>query len=162
MRRLGVLFITALTILTALPAGAEVTQAELKEARRKVDEKSAELEQELAALDAVIAQQADYQRRIAQLREQIADRERLITLSEFAAREQARAMYVSAGATAFQTAASPEGVTRLGTKTAYLDAVVNIDVDAANQLAYLVEDRSSLQGELSTLLAEQDEIAGQI
>ena len=48
MRRVGALFIVAILLAMAAPAGAEVTQAQLNEARAKVNEKSAELEDELA------------------------------------------------------------------------------------------------------------------
>ena len=61
MRRVGVLLIATVVLLTAAPAGAEVTQAELTEARAKVTEKSVELEEELAVLDSVLAQQATYE-----------------------------------------------------------------------------------------------------
>lgn len=163
MRRAGTL-IVLLTLLTgvALPASAEVTQAQLREARDRVNQKSAELEEELAVLDEALAQQAEYQSRIAKIQEDLADREREIALSEYAARDQARAMYVSAGATTSQAAVTPEGITRLGTKNAYLDAVVDLDVDAVNQLIFLQNDRIALESELTTLLSRQEGIAQQV
>ena len=159
MRRAGVALIMALIVGTAVPAGAEVTQSELREARAIVSEKSAELEDELAALDAIVAQQAATELRITNIQETMADREREIAISALAAREQARAMYVSAGATAFQAVVSPEGITRLGTKTAYLDAVVDVDVDAVNQLVFLQQDFAALESELNVLVAEQQDLA---
>ena len=57
-------------------------------------------------------------------------------------------MYVSAGASSLQALVSPEGITRLGTKTAYLDAVVDVDVDVVNQLVFLQQDYAALSGEL--------------
>ena len=162
MRRTGVLLIAMLFLFAAAPAGAEVTQTELKEARAKVSEKSVELEDELAVLDSVLAQQAGYELRIARLQDDIAGREREIALSALAAREQARAMYVSAGANSLQAAVSPEGITRLGTKTAYLDAVVDLDVDAVNQLVFLQQDFAALQGELAALLVQQEDLAEQV
>jgi peptidoglycan LD-endopeptidase LytH len=162
MRRWGALVIAIFIIGTAVPAAAEVTQAELREARAKVDAKSRELESELAELDAVLAQQASYELRIARLQEEIASREREITLSALAAKEQARAMYMSAGANSFQTVVSPDGITRLGTRTAYLDAVVDVDTDAVNQLTFLQMDFEALRGELGTLLTEQESVAQQV
>ncbi len=162
MRRAGVVLIVTFILGTAIPAGAEVTQAQINEARARVSEKSAELEEELAELDAVLAQQAEYEYRIARLQEEIGNREREIALSAFAAREQARAMYVSAGANAFQAVVSPEGITRLGTRTAYLDAVVDVDVDAVNQLTFLQINYGSLQDELRGLVAEQEDLAEQV
>lgn len=162
MRRAGALFMVLLIVGTAAPAGAEVTQAQLTEARAKVNQKSAELEVELAALDAVRARQADYERRIARIQAQMADREREIALSALAAKEQVRAMYISAGATAIQAVATPEGITRLGTRTAYLESVVDVDVDVVNQLTFLQIDYGQLQVELGDLRAEQEQIAGEV
>jgi murein DD-endopeptidase MepM/ murein hydrolase activator NlpD len=159
MRRAGVVLIIALIAGTAVPAGAEVTQSELREARDIVNAKSAELEDELAVLDAIVAQQAATELRISNIQETMADREREIAISALAAREQARAMYVSAGATAFQAVVSPEGITRLGTKTAYLDAVVDVDVDAVNQLLFLQQDFAALESELNVLVVEQQDLA---
>jgi murein DD-endopeptidase MepM/ murein hydrolase activator NlpD len=162
MRRLGVILIVGFILGTAVPAGAEVTQAQLTDARARVNAKSAELETKLSELDAVLARQASYQLRIGRLQEQIGNQEREIALSALAAREQARAMYVSAGATSFQAVVSAEGIARLGTKTAYLEAVVNVDVDAVNQLTFLQINFGTLQDELSTLVTEQADLAEQV
>ena len=162
MRRAGALVIAILIVGAATPAGAEVTRAELREARDEVNQVSAALESELADLDAIIALQENTQGRIVAIEEAIADREREIAFSALAAREQARAMYVSAGSTALQAAVSPEGITRLGTKNAYLDAVVDVDKDAVNQLVFLQQDFAALQSELTILLGDQQELAEQI
>jgi len=162
MRRAGALFIVVVLLAMAAPAGAEVTQAQLNEARAKVNEKSAELEDELAVLDAVVAEQVAYENRIARIQEDMADREREIALSALAVKEQARAMYVSAGATAFQTVVSPEGITQLGTRTAYLDSVVDVDADAVNQLTFLQVDYGQLQEQLGVLRSEQEQLAAEV
>ncbi len=162
MRRSNLLLTFAVLIALPLPsASAEVTQDQLREARARVTEKSIELEDELTALDDVLAVQEGYQSRITAIQDEIAERERQIALSAFAAREQARAMYVSAGSATFEAAVSPEGITRLGTKDAYLDAVVDVDVDAVNQLVFLQEDHASLQAELEGLVGSQEELAAQ-
>jgi murein DD-endopeptidase MepM/ murein hydrolase activator NlpD len=71
-------------------------------------------------------------------------------------------MYVSAGAANSQAAVTPEGITRLGTKNAYLDAVVDLDTDAVNQLIFLQNDRIALESELTTLLSRQEGVAQQV
>jgi len=162
MRRAGALFIVFFILAMAAPASAEVTQAQLKEARAKVNERSAELEDELAVLDGVLAEQAEYERRIARIQEDMAAREREIALSALAVKEQARAMYISAGATAFQTVVSPEAITKLGTRTAYLDSVVDVDADAVNQLTFLQIDYGQLQEQLSSLRSEQEQLAAEV
>jgi len=78
------------------------------------------------------------------------------------ARERARAMYVSAGARDIAAAVSPESITRLGTKTAYLDAVVDLDVDVVNQLGFLQADRADLQVRIELLVAQQEDLAAEL
>ena len=146
----------------ALPAGAEVTRAELDAARAEISAISKDLEDELAALDEIISQKFLYEEQIARLAEDIATRDREIALAAFEARDRARSMYVSAGAGDHQAAVSPESITRLGTKTAYLDAVVDLDVDVVNQLEYLQTDRASLQEEIENLVAEQEDVAAEL
>ena len=71
-------------------------------------------------------------------------------------------MYVSAGADSFQAAAGPETITRLGTKTAYLEAVVDLDVDIVNQLEYLQTDRATLQEQIDQLADEQPDTVADV
>ncbi|WKZ81983.1 MAG: peptidoglycan DD-metalloendopeptidase family protein [Acidimicrobiia bacterium] len=151
-----------LVMLVAAPAWGEVTKAQLSEAREKVNERSDSLEEQLAKIDAVLVQQALFEERIDRLREDIAERERQIALSAFAAREQARDMYVNAGASAVTAAGSPETITVLGTKDAYLEAVVDIGVDAVNQLVFLQQDRRALEDQLEALVGQQEDLAAEL
>jgi murein DD-endopeptidase MepM/ murein hydrolase activator NlpD len=142
-------------VLPPAIAGAEVTQSELNDARAVVNAISADLEDEMASLEDSLSQQRVYEARIQKLTDEIAQRDREIALAAYAARDRARSMYVTAGADRYQAAASPETITRLGTKTAYLDAVVDLDVDVVNQFIYLQEDRANLQVEIEVLSADQ-------
>lgn len=151
-----------LVMLVAAPAWGEVTKAQLSEAREKVNERSDSLEEQLAKIDAVLVQQALFEERIDRLRDDIAERERQIALSAFAAREQARDMYVNAGASAVTAAGSPETITVLGTKDAYLEAVVDIGVDAVNQLVFLQQDRRALEDQLEALVGQQEDLAAEL
>jgi hypothetical protein len=54
-------------VLTALPALAEVTQDELREARAIVNEISADLDGEMADLEAALVLKNQYQQQIADL-----------------------------------------------------------------------------------------------
>lgn len=159
MRRLLTALVALLLVFTAGPVGADVTQDELREARDRVNEQSAALEDELARLDAILSQQADYENRITRLQKEMTDRDRQIALAGFAARDRAREMYISAGAGAAQAVVSPEGVARHETKTAYLGVVVDSDNDAVNELIFLQEDRASLEAQFSNLLTEQEALA---
>lgn len=154
MRRAVTFSVALLMVLSATPAGAEVTQQELRDARATMNAKAAALGDQVAELDAVLAQQAAFESRIARLQDQILDRNRQIALLALAAREQARAMYVGTGATPGGVAATPETIVGLGTKSAYLDVVVNTHTDAVNRLALLQVDERELQVELGVLLVE--------
>lgn len=156
MRRFVTTSIIVLALgVTALPALAEVTQEELAAARAVVNEISADLEDEMQDLEAALILKHQYEQQISDLTNEISQRDREIALAAFAARDRAREMYVSAGADAFQAAAGPETITRLGTKTAYLDAVVDLDVDIVNELEYLQTDRATLQEQIDRLADEQ-------
>lgn len=161
MRRFGALFIALFMLLTATPAGAEVTQQQLSDARAKMNAKASQLDAQLEELDAILVQQTSYETRIERLQDQIDARDREIALSALAAREQARAMYVNAGSSAVQTAASPEGITRLSTKNAYLEVVVNTETDSVNWLAFLQQDQAALQDQLRGLVSQQEDLASQ-
>jgi predicted nucleic acid-binding Zn-ribbon protein len=143
VRRLLTILITLSLMVAAAPAEAEVTQQQLTDARAEANARAAELSAQLEELDQILSQQAAYEAQIAGLQERITDRQREIALSALAAKEQARAMYVSAGSTAVQAAATPEGITRLGTKNAYLQVVVDT---AGGQPTHLPqEDAAALQ-----------------
>ena len=144
------------------PARADVTRAELDAARAEINAINQDLEDELAALEEIISQNFLYEERISRIREDITSRDREIALAAFEARDRARSMYVSAGAGDFGVAVSPESITRIGTKAAYLDAVVNLDVDVVNQLEFLQTDRADLQQEIEMLVARQEDVAAEI
>ena len=146
----------------ALPARAEVTRSELDAARAEISEISADLEDELAELDAAIGQQFVFEAQIGRIEDDIAARDREIALAALEARDRARSMYVSAGGGDFQAAVSPESITRLGTKTAYLEAVVDLDVDVVNRLEFLQADRADLQQRIEKLIAEQEDLTAEL
>jgi murein DD-endopeptidase MepM/ murein hydrolase activator NlpD len=162
MRRISLLIVFTLLVALAAPAGAEVTQEELAEARAEVNAITAELDDELIALNDALGEMYRLQDRIARIQMEMATRDREIALAALAAKEQARSMYVSAGSTRYEAAVNPDGITTLGTKTAYLDAVVDLDVDAVNQLEFLQNDLTRLQGELDTMAAQQEDLAARL
>ena len=162
MRRISLSLLFALVLALSAPAGAEVTQEELAEARAEVNAITAELDEELEALNDALGEMYLLQDRIARIQAEMAARDREIALAALAAKEQARSMYVSAGSAQFQSAVDPAGITTLGTRTAYLDAVVDLDVDAVNQLEFLQNDFARLQGELDDMAARQEDLAAQL
>ncbi len=146
----------------ALPAQAEVTRSELDAARAEISAISVDLEDELAELDAAISQQFVLEAQITRIQGDIAGRDREIALAALEARDRARSMYVSAGAGDFQAAVSPESITRLGTKTAYLEAVVDLDVNVVNQLEFLQADRFDLQQKIERLIGQQEDLTAEL
>lgn len=162
MRRLAVTTICLLVLSITPPASAEVTRAELDAARAEISELNRDLEDELAELEKALDRQLTFEIQISEIQEDIANRDRQIALAAFAARDQARSMYVSAGAGDLQAAVSPEAITRIGTKTAYLEAVVDLDVDVVNELVFLQTDRADLQERVELLVAEQEDLAAEL
>ena len=161
MRRVLVALVGVLLVFNAAPVGADVTQSELEDARDKVNEQSDALNDELARLDEILSQQADFENRIARIEREMADRDRQIVVAGFAARDRAREMYINAGSGGAQSAVSPESVARIETRSAYLGVVVDTDNDAVNELIFLQEDRASLQEQFQTLAAEQEALAAE-
>ena len=153
MRKLAALVLALLFFLPAPAAWAEVTQAQLAEARAEARARSAELEGRLTELEAAMYQEWVYQDRIESLRSQISDRERRLALAGLAAREQAVDLYMNFGAN--RSGADPEEIGRAGTRDAYMRTLVAADRDAVNELEYLKEDAGRLQAELEELLESQ-------
>lgn len=146
----------------ALPAGADVTRSELDAARAEINGISGDLEDELAELEAALGQQFLFEAQISRIRDDIINRDREIVLASFEARDRARSMYVSATGGNFQAAVSPESIARLGAKTAYLDAVVNLDIDVVNRLEFLQTDRADLQQQIERLVAQQEDLSAEL
>jgi murein DD-endopeptidase MepM/ murein hydrolase activator NlpD len=147
----------------AVAASAEVTRAQLDEARGRVNAKQSEVDERLAQLDFIALQQDHTVARIGRIEADIADRDREIALAELAAKERALDMYVNFGSnTTTATAISPESIGIIGARGAYLDALVDQDLDAVNLLVSLQEDRSRLTGELEGLLVQQAEQAAEV
>jgi murein DD-endopeptidase MepM/ murein hydrolase activator NlpD len=150
-------------------ASAEVTQEQLAEAEAKVRQLSRDLEGQLAAVDEVIVRQILLEDRIAAIQAEIDDRERELVLAEFAARERAVAMYVNAGTSRAQTITDVDRLTEVGTRDAYLTALVQGERDVVTQLEFLQQDRARLESELDGLVAEleddralMDQLAGDL
>lgn len=160
MRRVAALIMVISIALPAASAGAEVTRQQLSEARAKVSAKSQELEGELTLLDRNILQQQNTTLRIARVEAEIIELDRQIALTAFIARERAVDMYVSVGAV--ETMLTPEAITQLGTRSAYLDALVDQDREVVNQFVRLQEDRRNLTVELEGLRLEQEALGEEI
>ncbi|MEE8498413.1 MAG: peptidoglycan DD-metalloendopeptidase family protein [Acidimicrobiia bacterium] len=162
MRLLAVTTSFLVVMSLALPAGAEVTRADLDAARAEINSVGDDLEDEMEKLEAALDQQTLYEAQITRIQEDIDGRDREIALAAVETRDRARSMYVSAGAGDFQAVVSPESITRIGTKKAYLDAVVDLDLNIVNQLEFLRADRAGLQQQIEALAAQQEDLAAEL
>jgi murein DD-endopeptidase MepM/ murein hydrolase activator NlpD len=139
-----------------------VTQEDLRRAWSDVTAISAELEDELAALEAVQVQQWVYEDRAAALTADIEERDRQIVLAEIAARERAVALYVNYGTRNGPSVVSAETMTAASTRNAYLNALVDEDRDVVTELEFLQQDREELRAELEALAVAQEDVRAEI
>jgi len=147
----------ALVLLVSAPstALAQVTRQDLDEAQAKVREISRRLEGRLTELDRSIGLQSSYENRIQAIQRQLQDRQREMVLVEYLAKERARAVYMTAGASRFQTVLGSARLSELGARDGYLDSLAAQERDVVNELLFLQNDSVRLQGELEQLLANQ-------
>ena len=96
LRKLIALLTVFVLVMPAM-ASAEVTRQEVSDAEAKASAVSRRLESELGALDAAIIEQSQLEERIAALQREVTSRDREVALARVAAKERARAMYVTAG-----------------------------------------------------------------
>jgi peptidoglycan LD-endopeptidase LytH len=161
LRRLVVLVAAVLPAIPMMSASAEVTRQQLADARAEVSAKTAAFESQLAVLDAILIEEARTHQRIARIEAEITNRDRQIALASFAAKERAWALYVTAGAGTIHATVSPESIATMGARTAYLDALVDQELDAVNELMFLQEDRASLAAQLEQLSEELEAMAAE-
>jgi murein DD-endopeptidase MepM/ murein hydrolase activator NlpD len=76
---------------------------------------------------------------------------------EYLARERARAMYMTAGTSGFESVFSSLEVSRLGARDGYLESIAGQELDVVGELLFLQNDSARLQAELEQLLADQEE-----
>ena len=161
MRKLIALLTVFVLVMPAM-ASAEVTRQEVSDAEAKANAVSRRLESELGALDAAIIEQSQLEERIAALQREVTSRDREVALARVAAKERARAMYVTAGTQRAHTLATVDEITDNGTRAAYLDALIVQDVSVVNQLTFLQGDRDRLQAEIRILVARQLEVQSEL
>lgn len=155
--RVVALVLVVVVVNPTVFASAEVTRAQLNEAKDRVNAQQSQIDGRLAELDFIVLQQDQTLARISRIESDIIDRDRQIAIADLAAKERALDMYVNAGSGASESAnLTPETIGSAGAKSAYLDALVDEDLDAVNVLVALQDDRARLTGELEGLLVEQE------
>jgi murein DD-endopeptidase MepM/ murein hydrolase activator NlpD len=135
MRRLWLIpGISILLVLTALPALAEITPADLDDARDAMRDVTSRLEGQVAAYDAAVVEEAQLRDRLDSLVVSLAARERELVQARRDARNRAADMYMSAGDNASSTLVSDEEMGQFPARYAYLASVSQTDLEVVNRL----------------------------
>ena len=136
MRRLwAVPLALALLAVPAFPALAEITPADIDDARDVIREVASRLESQVAAYDSAVVEEAQLRDRLDNLVVSLAARERDLVLARRAARDRAADMYMSAGSDiGALTAVSDTEMGQFPARYAYLASVSQTDLDIVNRL----------------------------
>ena len=135
MRRLWLVpGIAILLVVAALPALAEITPADLDDARDAMRDVTSRLEGQVEAYEAAVVEEAQLRDRLDGLVVSLAGRERELVLARRNARDRAAAMYMAAGDNASSTLISDEEMGQFPARYAYLASVSQTDLDVVNRL----------------------------
>ena len=161
----GVAAIAALTLLVitglAVPARAEVTAAQVEEARQRLREVSAELEGEVTRYEAALLEESLLRDRVERVRLDLAAQERELALARIAARARVAELYMAAGSgnsAGFLSGGGGEGPARL----AYLDSVALTDRELINRLEQARRDFAGQQLLLLETLDRQETVSAEL
>ncbi len=158
MRRLWIApFALAALIASALPALAEITPADIDDAREAIRQLASRLEGQVAAYDAAVIEEAQLRDRLDDLVVALAARERDMVLARRAARDRAAEMYMSAGVdNGTSTLVSDEEMARLPARYAYLASVSQTDLDVVNRLEAARRDFIQQKGIVDEAIDDQE------
>jgi murein DD-endopeptidase MepM/ murein hydrolase activator NlpD len=154
---LAVLVVAAL----AAPARAEVTAAQVEEARQQLREVSAELEGEVARYEAALLEESQLRDRVERVRLDLAAQERELALARTAARARVAELYMAAGSgndAGFLSSGAAEGPARL----AYLDSVALTDREIVNRLEQARRDYAGQQILLLGTLERREQVSAEL
>ena len=154
---LAVLVVTGL----AVPARAEVTAAQVEEARQRLREVSAELEGEVTRYEAALLEESVLRDRVERVRLDLAARERQLGLARTAARARVAELYMAAGSgndAGFLSSGGGERPARL----AYLDSVALTDRELVNRLEQARRDFARQQVLLLQTLDRQEAVSADL
>ena len=160
MAAIAALALLATTVLAA-PARADVTAAQVEEARQRLREVSAELEGEVTRYEAALLEESQLRDRVERVRLDLAAQERELALARIAARARVAELYMAAGSgnsAGFLASGDGEGSARL----AYLDSVALTDRELVNRLEQARRDFARQQGLLLETLGRQEEVSAEL
>ena len=142
------------SLMAALPAAAgDVTEEDVVAARERLREVQAQLEEQVARYDEVVAEEAVLYDRLQRLLVDLSARERDVVLARRTARDRAAEMYMSAGAAA--TTVLTDDVSSLPARYVYLESVSQTDRDLVNRLETSRRDYEQQKALVDAAAAEQ-------
>jgi len=161
----GMAAIAALALLAtavlAAPARADVTAAQVEEARQRLREVSAELQGQVTRYEAALLEESQLRDRVERVRLDLAAQERELALARIAARARVAELYMAAGSgnsAGFLASGDGEGSARL----AYLDSVALTDRELVNRLEQARRDFARQQVLLLETLGRQEEVSAEL
>jgi murein DD-endopeptidase MepM/ murein hydrolase activator NlpD len=157
VRRAAATIVAVLVLVGAWPAFAEITPADLDEARAEIRAVAATLEERVAAYDAAVAREAELRDQLDGLVVSLAARERELVAARRAARDRAADMYMSAGADASKAAiVSDEEMGQYPARYAYLESVSQTDREVVVRLEVARRDFEQQRAAVDGAIEEQE------
>ncbi len=163
MRRILVGVVVALVVAAAVPALAQVTKADVDEARERLRDISARLSDEAARYEDAVQLEATLADELNRLVGELAVQEQQLTVAQSAARDRVAEMYMAGGATGveidpFDANSFSEFPARLG----YADTLAQADRTVINRLEALRASFDRQRDLVDEALAAQSVAAGEL
>jgi murein DD-endopeptidase MepM/ murein hydrolase activator NlpD len=146
------------SILTALPAFADVSYDEVEAARQELNAVSRQLEGQVAAYERAVIDENSLRDRLDAMVVAVASRERELVLARRAARDRAAEMYMTAGSQSQAALASDADLASAPARYVYLDSVSDTDREVVNRLETARRDFESQQALLDDALTTQEQL----
>ena len=158
MRRLWIAPVALVALIaSALPALAEITPADIDDAREGIRKLASRLEGQVAAYDAAVVEEAQLRDRLDGLVVALAARERDLVLARREARDRAAEMYMAAGVdNGTATLVSDEEMGQFPARYAYLASVSQTDLDVVNRLEAARRDFKQQKGIVDEAINDQE------
>jgi murein DD-endopeptidase MepM/ murein hydrolase activator NlpD len=158
MRRISLLIGLLLVVALTAPAVAEVTPADLAEAREDLREVTSRLEGAAVEYEAAVQQEVALQTELDQLRVSLANQERELAAARQAGQAIAMEAYMSGGLSGI-TDILVADFSEVPAQLAYIGRVTDVDRSALNYLAVVERSYLQQQDQLDVALEEQEVVA---
>ena len=144
-------------VLGALPAFADVTAQDVAEARNRLREVAARLEERVAAYDEAVLEESRLRERLDSLTVALSARERELVLARRSAKDRAASMYMTAGAASGSSAVSTsDEMIQAPARYVYLQSVSETDREVVNRLEVARRDYEQQKALVDEAVAAQE------